>query len=308
MADVQQVPRATAAVAPPAGNGAGATSATTRVRGRPRAKPVVHLTVAERAARGKAARAIAPRSGHGEWEPAPDRRDPVDLLEEQAASPGAGAGADPLRADAGVAVHVLSRRGVPDGGRSGRDAPYGLGSAAVRRRASVELRCLRRPGSPAGVQHQRLRRDAAGPVRVGRQAARRQLRRRRPRPRLRRQAARGDQSRGDAAPIARRCADFAAMRTSTSGTRASTSTRSPQLSAQRGSRRQRTQFDAQPGQGAHQGQPAGVRQAHDDGRRRAADRQRPAADRADRGRSRPGAGRPRSRRSCTERSAPTGAR
>ena len=86
MANVQQVPSATAAVAPPAGNGAGAISATTRVRGRPRAKPVVHLTVAERAAIGKAARAIAPRSGHGEWEPAPDRRDPVDLLEEQAAS------------------------------------------------------------------------------------------------------------------------------------------------------------------------------------------------------------------------------
>ena len=29
---------------------------------------------------------MAPRSGHGEWEPAPDRPDPVDLLEEQAAS------------------------------------------------------------------------------------------------------------------------------------------------------------------------------------------------------------------------------
>ena len=43
-------------------------------------------TVEERAATGKAARAIAPRSGHGEWEPAADRRDPVELLEEQAAS------------------------------------------------------------------------------------------------------------------------------------------------------------------------------------------------------------------------------
>ena len=29
---------------------------------------------------------MAPRSGHGEWEPASDRRDPVELLEEQAAS------------------------------------------------------------------------------------------------------------------------------------------------------------------------------------------------------------------------------
>ena len=43
-------------------------------------------TVGERAATGKAARAIASRSGHGEWEPAADRRDPVELLEEQAAS------------------------------------------------------------------------------------------------------------------------------------------------------------------------------------------------------------------------------
>ncbi len=45
-----------------------------------------HLTPRERAERGKAARAVAPRSGQGEWEPASDRRDPVELLEEQAVS------------------------------------------------------------------------------------------------------------------------------------------------------------------------------------------------------------------------------
>ena len=51
-------------------------------------KPIAvpHLTPGERAARGKAARAVAPRSGQGDWEPASDRRDPVELLEEQAAS------------------------------------------------------------------------------------------------------------------------------------------------------------------------------------------------------------------------------
>jgi uncharacterized protein (DUF2252 family) len=49
-------------------------------------RPVPHPTPGERAATGKAARAVAPRSGHGEWEPASDRRDPVELLEEQAAS------------------------------------------------------------------------------------------------------------------------------------------------------------------------------------------------------------------------------
>src|SRR4051794_22773754 len=45
---------------------------------------VAHFTRAERAARGKAARAEVPRSSHAEWKPAPDRRDSVDVLEEQA--------------------------------------------------------------------------------------------------------------------------------------------------------------------------------------------------------------------------------
>ena len=57
-----------------------------RDRRPPRPRPVPHPTPGERAARGKAARAAAPRSGHGDWEPASDRRDPVELLEEQAAS------------------------------------------------------------------------------------------------------------------------------------------------------------------------------------------------------------------------------
>jgi uncharacterized protein (DUF2252 family) len=43
-----------------------------------------HLTVEERVARGRAARREAPRSAHGRWAPAPDRPDPVALLEEQA--------------------------------------------------------------------------------------------------------------------------------------------------------------------------------------------------------------------------------
>ena len=46
--------------------------------------PCEHSTRAERAARGKAARAQVPRSSHAEWEPAPGRRDPVEVLEEQA--------------------------------------------------------------------------------------------------------------------------------------------------------------------------------------------------------------------------------
>jgi len=46
----------------------------------------VHLTPAERAARGKAARAEVPRNAHAVFEPAANRPDPVDLLESQAAS------------------------------------------------------------------------------------------------------------------------------------------------------------------------------------------------------------------------------
>jgi hypothetical protein len=47
---------------------------------------VSHPTPAERAANGKAARADVPRSAHADWTPASNRRDPVELLEQQAAS------------------------------------------------------------------------------------------------------------------------------------------------------------------------------------------------------------------------------
>jgi len=42
------------------------------------------LTAEQRAAKGRAARTNAPRSSHAEWRPAPDRPDPVALLEGQA--------------------------------------------------------------------------------------------------------------------------------------------------------------------------------------------------------------------------------
>ena len=50
------------------------------------AAAVPHLSVAERVARGKAARAEVPRSSHAGFEPSPNRADPVDLLERQAAT------------------------------------------------------------------------------------------------------------------------------------------------------------------------------------------------------------------------------
>ena len=50
-----------------------------------RAGGVEHPSMDERAGRGREARTIVARSAHGEWQPAPDRPDPVALLEEQAA-------------------------------------------------------------------------------------------------------------------------------------------------------------------------------------------------------------------------------
>ncbi|WP_432138334.1 MULTISPECIES: DUF2252 domain-containing protein [unclassified Streptomyces] len=44
------------------------------------------LTPKERAARGKAARAGAPRSSHAEFKPSPDRPDPLEIIERQSAT------------------------------------------------------------------------------------------------------------------------------------------------------------------------------------------------------------------------------
>ncbi len=49
-------------------------------------RAVPHPSPDERAAHGKTERAEVPRAIHAEWAPAPHRRDPVDLLEEQAAT------------------------------------------------------------------------------------------------------------------------------------------------------------------------------------------------------------------------------
>src|SRR3954451_18406807 len=42
-----------------------------------------HLSVAKRAAKGKQMRVTVPREIHGEGSPAPDRPDPLGVLEEQ---------------------------------------------------------------------------------------------------------------------------------------------------------------------------------------------------------------------------------
>ena len=48
-------------------------------------KRAIAPEVAARAERGRTARTAVPRSTHGEWTPAADRRDPIELLQEQAA-------------------------------------------------------------------------------------------------------------------------------------------------------------------------------------------------------------------------------
>jgi uncharacterized protein (DUF2252 family) len=47
---------------------------------------VQHPSPVESAARGKAARAEVPRGSHGQWHPSSQRPDPVELLQEQAAT------------------------------------------------------------------------------------------------------------------------------------------------------------------------------------------------------------------------------
>src|SRR3979411_595470 len=66
-------------------------SVRTRHLGDPPARPkestmVEVLSTDERKARGRAARTAAPRRSHGEWESSPERPDPIDLLEQQAAT------------------------------------------------------------------------------------------------------------------------------------------------------------------------------------------------------------------------------
>ena len=53
-------------------------------RGSKRGAAVPHLSVAQRVARGKAARSEVPRGGHGVFEASSTREDPVELLERQA--------------------------------------------------------------------------------------------------------------------------------------------------------------------------------------------------------------------------------
>ena len=195
---------------------------------------------------------------------------------------GAGAGAGAARADAGVPVHVLPGRGAADGGGPGRHACLGAAGAVVRGRAPVEFRRVRLAGAAAGLRRQRLRRDPARPVRVGRQAAGREPGRGRAGQRLPRQGPPQDRSGGGRGLPHR---DARVRRAALPGRLV----RAPghRAGAERvpvpgqGEKAQGVREAA--GQGPHPGQHPGAGQAHHRGRRAAADHQRPADDRPGRG-------------------------
>ena len=177
-----------------------------------------------------------------------------------------GSDPDPPRAHDGLAVHVLPRRRAADGRGPRPHAEQRADRAAVRRRAPVELRSLRQRRAPPRVRHQRLRRDASGPFRVGCQAPRREHRDRRTLPRLHRRGAPGDQARRRRAAIASGCCAPRNPACSRPGTTTSTSSRCRSwLQSEREEERRREAADQElrrrRGEGAHARQHAGVLEA-----------------------------------------------
>ena len=220
------------------------------------------------------------------WEP-PVRQDESRRAARGAGEdPDSGARADPPWAHAGVAVHLLPRGGAPDGRGPRHDAELGTDGADLRRRPPLQLRDVRFARAPPLLRRQRLRRDRAGPVGVGRQAAGGEPRGRRPRQRVRgTKERRRDRARGGPHLPRDDARARAAGRCSRSGTPTSTWT-----SCCRGSSRCSTASGRRAsGSAITKARAHDSLQAFDEalpGRgRRAADRQRPAADRAGRGAS-----------------------
>ena len=93
-----------------------------------------HLSREQRVALGKAARAAVPRSSHAEFTAAPERPDPVAVLESQAAT--RVPELLPIRYGrmALFAVHLLPRRGAADGQRPGSTPSVRPRRAGLRRR------------------------------------------------------------------------------------------------------------------------------------------------------------------------------
>ena len=131
---------------------------------------IAHPSVDERVARGKAAREQLSPSGHSGWVPAAGRPDPVALLEEQNAT--READLVPVRHGRMVVSPFTFYRGAAKIMAADlKDTPTaGSERAAVRGRASLQLRCVRVARADLGVRPERLRRDASRAVRVRREA------------------------------------------------------------------------------------------------------------------------------------------
>ena len=202
MSGADEIAEGRSSVADAADSGAHAKSA---------AKVVPHFTRVERAARGKAARTEVPRATHAQIE-FPAGRDPVALLEEQAAS--RVPELVPIRYGRMLASPFAFYRGgaLIMASDLARTPTSGLRAQLCGDAHLLELWRLRLARADVGVRHERLRRDVAGAMGVGREAAGGELRDRRTRVWLLRQGAAGGRARHRARPIGRRCATFAAMR------------------------------------------------------------------------------------------------
>ena len=246
-----------------------------------------HLTVDEREARGQQGRKDAPRRSHADWRPASDRPDPIALLEEQAAT--RVPELVPIRYGRMLVSPFSFFRGAAliMAADLAATPAFGRHGPAVRRCPPLELRPVRIRRAQAALRRQRLRRDAAGPVGVGRQAPGRELRCARARPRVLGEATGVRVVLAGVRAYREHMRHAAEMRTLDSWyehldanrllERVRAETRRGRLSKREAPHR--------PGadrEGAHARQRARVRQAGRRGGRRAAHRRRPAADRPDR--------------------------
>ena len=113
---------------------------------------VEHLTVAERVARGQAARADVPRSAHAEFDPGPKRPDPIALLEGQATT--RVPELVPIRYGRMLVSPFTFYRGAAliMASDLATTPTTDLQRPALRRRPPVELRRLRHPRAAHGLR------------------------------------------------------------------------------------------------------------------------------------------------------------
>ena len=164
-----------------------------------KARTVLDLpkAIEERLAEGRA-NVSGAAGGHAEWTAPADRPDPVGVLEKQNAT--RVAELVPIRHGRMIVSPFTFYRGgaaIMAWDLSAPRRPPCASSAAVTRTCRTSA-CFAAPDRRMVIRPQRLRRDAPGTVRVGRQAARRELRRGRARQRPPTQGPAGGGARGDA--------------------------------------------------------------------------------------------------------------